>query len=123
MEYRGDVRRGYFVAGLSGAQFAHPDAVDRLREVRNDTDPPYVALAASDPANPYSLHLPQVERDPLSRPRGRGATLVTQRGRVVLASESRGRRVTVSPTLSASEAAAADAALAAHLGRSSLRRA
>ena len=31
MEDAGHVRRGYFVAGLGGAQFAHPGAVDRLR--------------------------------------------------------------------------------------------
>jgi ATP-dependent helicase Lhr and Lhr-like helicase len=31
MELRGEVRRGYFVSGLSGAQFAVPEAVERLR--------------------------------------------------------------------------------------------
>ena len=31
---RGEVRRGYFVAGLGAAQFALPGAVDRLRAVR-----------------------------------------------------------------------------------------
>src|SRR5207248_5652518 len=35
MEERGRVRRGYFVAGLGGAQFALPGAVDRLRACRD----------------------------------------------------------------------------------------
>ncbi len=34
MEERGQVRRGYFVAGLGAAQFALPGAVDRLRDER-----------------------------------------------------------------------------------------
>ena len=33
MEESGRIRRGYFVAGLGGAQFALPGAVDRLRDV------------------------------------------------------------------------------------------
>ncbi len=35
LEDRGQVRRGYFVAGLGGAQFALPGAVDRLRAGRD----------------------------------------------------------------------------------------
>ena len=34
LEARGEIRGGRFVAGLSGEQFALPDAVERLREVR-----------------------------------------------------------------------------------------
>ncbi len=34
LEERGEVRRGYFVAGLGAAQFAAPGAVDRLRSLR-----------------------------------------------------------------------------------------
>ena len=50
MEETGRVRRGYFVEGLGGAQFAVPGAVDRLRsELGNDV----VLLATTDPANPY----------------------------------------------------------------------
>ena len=62
MEDAGQVRRGYFVAGLGGAQFAHPGAVDRLRSLRSpgtdeDVDAPIV-LAAADPAQPYGASLP-----------------------------------------------------------------
>ncbi len=54
LEDTGRVRRGYFVAGLGGAQFAEPGALDRLRAEREPGDEPRaVTLAATDPANPY----------------------------------------------------------------------
>lgn len=58
MEETGRVRRGYFVEGLGGAQFALPGAVDRLRALAGEkpggpSDP--VVLAATDPANPYGV--------------------------------------------------------------------
>ena len=59
MEEAGKVRRGYFVEGLGGAQFAYPGTVDRLRRVRDeDAEDEVVALAATDPANPYGWLLP-----------------------------------------------------------------
>ena len=101
LEYRGEVRRGYFVEGLAGAQFALPDAVERLREARTDVEAPFVTVAASDPANVYGLPRsplePVEEGDGLTRPRGSGALLVTRRGSVVLAVEGRGRRLRVAP--------------------------
>src|SRR5215472_7491396 len=57
MEEAGRARRGYFVDGLGGSQFALPGAVDRLRAAR-DAEPAVVALAATDPANPYGAALP-----------------------------------------------------------------
>ncbi len=61
MEESGQVRRGYFVAGLGATQFALPAAVDLLRSLRSSgevsaTDaarPEFVLLSATDPANPY----------------------------------------------------------------------
>src|SRR6185503_19676639 len=54
MEEAGRVRRGYFVGGLGGAQFAAPPAVDMLRSFRDlPEEPRHVVLAATDPANPY----------------------------------------------------------------------
>ena len=51
LEERGQVRRGYFVAGLGAAQFALPGAVDRLRASREVDRRPSgpVVLAATDP--------------------------------------------------------------------------
>jgi len=80
-EESGRCRRGYFVEGLGGAQFALPGAVDRMRSTSTspalpDTAPapgPWsarkperageggrraVVLAAADPANPYGAALP-----------------------------------------------------------------
>jgi ATP-dependent Lhr-like helicase len=58
LETLGIARRGYFIEGLGGAQFALPGAVERLRAQRAlDTSPPLV-LAASDPAQPYGAALP-----------------------------------------------------------------
>jgi ATP-dependent Lhr-like helicase len=56
LEDQGRVRRGYFVAGLGAAQFAHPGAVDRLRTHR-DRSTGVVILAATDPAQPYGAVL------------------------------------------------------------------
>ena len=54
MEEAGRIRRGYFVGGLGGAQFAMPAAVDLLRSFRDaPEDTRYAMLAATDPANPY----------------------------------------------------------------------
>ncbi len=52
MEARGTIRGGRFVAGFSGEQFAHPDAVDLLRTVRKQprTGEP-VPISAADPLN------------------------------------------------------------------------
>ena len=115
MEMRGEVRRGYFVAGLAGAQFALPEAVERLRAARDDPDAPWVVIAASDPANPYRVVTGTGTRDPLHRPRGAGALLVTRRGRVALAVEGRGRRVRVSADMEDADLTSAAAALAAYL--------
>jgi len=55
LEAGGRIRRGYFVAGLGGAQFALPPAVDLLRSLGASTldKPEMVLLAATDPANPW----------------------------------------------------------------------
>ena len=61
MEEAGRIRRGYFVAGMGGAQFALPGAVDRLRSFRDPAPlgaPPVLVLAATDPANAYGVALP-----------------------------------------------------------------
>jgi ATP-dependent Lhr-like helicase len=80
MEETGTVRRGYFVAGLGGAQFAHPGAVDRLRAFRDADDRPTVwSLAAADPAQPYGAALPWPDAE--GRPsRSAGAYVVLADG-------------------------------------------
>ncbi|MFL5902410.1 MAG: DEAD/DEAH box helicase, partial [Solirubrobacteraceae bacterium] len=70
LETLGVARRGYFVEGLGGAQFALPGAVERLRAsggVEPEETPPLV-LAATDPAQPYGAALPWPKRDDDRRP-------------------------------------------------------
>jgi ATP-dependent Lhr-like helicase len=56
LETLGTARRGYFVEGLGGAQFALPGAVERLRALADREESPIV-LAAVDPAQPYGAAL------------------------------------------------------------------
>jgi len=59
MEARGTVSGGRFVAGFSGEQFAHPDAVDMLREIRKrPRDGQTIELSAADPLNLAGIVLP-----------------------------------------------------------------
>src|SRR5262249_52829414 len=52
LEARGEIRGGRFVAGMSGEQFALPDAIDRLREVRRTpANGRLVTISAADPLN------------------------------------------------------------------------
>jgi ATP-dependent Lhr-like helicase len=52
LELRGEIRGGRFVAGMSGEQFALPDAVTRLREIRRTPpDGRLVVISAADPLN------------------------------------------------------------------------
>jgi ATP-dependent Lhr-like helicase len=92
LEERGQVRRGYFVAGLGAAQFAVPGAVDRLRASREpgDEDLTPVVLAATDPAQPFGAALPWPDTE--GRPaRAAGAHVVLVGGEAVAYLERGGR--------------------------------
>ena len=73
LETVGVARRGYFIEGLGGAQFALPGAVERLRAQRDDDTAPPVVLAATDPAQPYGAALQLAEDRAAARPRARPA--------------------------------------------------
>jgi ATP-dependent Lhr-like helicase len=52
LEARGEIRGGRFVAGMSGEQFALPDAVEKLREIRRTApDGQLIVISAADPLN------------------------------------------------------------------------
>jgi ATP-dependent Lhr-like helicase len=52
LEARGEIRGGRFVSGMSGEQFALPDAVTTLREVRRTPgDGQFRTISAADPLN------------------------------------------------------------------------
>jgi ATP-dependent Lhr-like helicase len=67
LETLGVCRRGYFVEGLGGAQFALPGAVERLRAGRSDPEGMALVLAAVDPAQPYGAALPWPRREGQAR--------------------------------------------------------
>ncbi|HKF76335.1 MAG TPA: DEAD/DEAH box helicase [Candidatus Dormibacteraeota bacterium] len=92
MEEAGRIRRGYFVDGLGGSQFAEPGAVDRLRTAR-DADHQVVALAATDPASPYGSALPWPPADAEAGRLARvaGAFVVLESGELRLFLERGGR--------------------------------
>jgi ATP-dependent Lhr-like helicase len=93
LETLGLCRRGYFVEGLGGAQFALGGAVERLRELRprdGDEPEPFV-LAAADPAQPYGGAVPWPKRADGRAARVAGAHVVLLGGEAVLFVERGGR--------------------------------
>ena len=93
MELSGDVRRGYFVEGLSGAQFALPEAAKLLSEIGlpSAANAPVVLVHSLDPANPYgsgaALDLP------VPFLRRHGNWLVVKAGHPLLLVENQGKRL------------------------------
>jgi ATP-dependent Lhr-like helicase len=93
LETLGTCRRGYFVEGLGGAQFALPGAVERLRELRpreGDEAEPLV-LAAADPAQPYGAAIPWPKRAGARAARVAGAHVILLGGEAALFVERGGR--------------------------------
>jgi ATP-dependent helicase Lhr and Lhr-like helicase len=96
LETLGVCRRGYFVEGLGGAQFALPGAVERLRAQRAVEESAPLVLAATDPAQPYGAALPWPRRDEegARKPaRVRGAYVVLAGAEPVLYVEKGGRGI------------------------------
>ncbi|MFL5870050.1 MAG: DEAD/DEAH box helicase, partial [Solirubrobacterales bacterium] len=93
LEMLGTARRGYFVEGLGGAQFALAGAVERLRGLpRGEGD--YLLLAATDPAQPYGAALPWPRRSEGRRPaRTPGAFVLLREGNPVLYVERGGKGI------------------------------
>ena len=93
LETLGTCRRGYFVEGLGGAQFALGGAVERLRELRprdgEEAEP--LVLAAADPAQPYGAALPWPKRAGARAARVAGAHVVLLGGEPALFVERGGR--------------------------------
>ena len=68
LETLGVARRGYFVEGLGGAQFALPGAVERLRGAASRPRSRRSCWRPSIPAQPYGAALPWP-----TRPDGEGS--------------------------------------------------
>jgi ATP-dependent Lhr-like helicase len=131
-EDSGRCRRGYFVAGLGAAQFGTAGSVDRLRtfsEVPTDAKPTAIALAATDPANPYGAALPWPQNAEGGHRPGRkaGAIVVLVDGVLTLYVE-RGGRTLLTWTddvdlLTPAAASLADAVRRGSLGRLTVEKA
>ncbi len=121
-EETGRCRRGYFVEGLGAAQFGTPGAVDRLRTFSADTSQPRpgrpekalaVALAATDPANPYGAALPWPPQEGGHRPgRKAGAIVVLVDGDLTLYVERGGKTLLTYAAASTGSGHVSDDALA-----------
>jgi ATP-dependent Lhr-like helicase len=108
MEESGKIRRGHFVDGLTGAQFAHAAAVDRLRAARASDARTVLTLSAIDPANPYGALLPWPAE---GARRVAGAQLVLAQGEPAFFVERGGKKLRLVKPLDDSLLAAALAEL------------
>jgi ATP-dependent Lhr-like helicase len=114
LEDIGAVRRGYFIEGMGGAQFALPGAIERLRH-RAPVDE--AVLAATDPANPFGASVPWPDTDG-SPERRAGACVAVVGGRLVAWLDASGRRAAI---FGDDESAVTGLALLAHHhGRASI---
>jgi ATP-dependent Lhr-like helicase len=128
LEMRGEVRRGYFVQGLPGIQFALPDVVERLRAIRDSGQeaPDLVVMNACDPANLYGptrgdgpTEGPRTVRgELLTFARVPSTWLVQHRGFPVLVAQDSGARLTVTQGMDERHIQRALRALFDHLARS-----
>jgi ATP-dependent helicase Lhr and Lhr-like helicase len=124
LETLGTCRRGYFVEGLGGAQFALGGAVERLRELRprdgEEAEP--LVLAAADPAQPYGAALPWPKRAGARAARVAGAHVVLLGGEPALYVERGGRSLVPLREPEEEWLREALAALVAHVKRGGAKR-
>src|SRR5271157_4233202 len=108
-ELRGELRRGYFVEGFSGVQYASDEAALALARLAGTVAPGAgdVLLAAADPANLYGsgapLDIPLLDGGTARLSRLPGNYLVMRGGRPVLVIEAYGKRLTGLASASQSE--------------------
>ncbi|MCB9678467.1 MAG: DEAD/DEAH box helicase [Alphaproteobacteria bacterium] len=117
MEESGKARRGWFIDGLGGAQFAMAGAVDRLRGHRQPSSDA-VVLSAVDPASPWGAVLPWPERPEPQPRREAGALVVLVGGAPVLWLGKGAKSLVTFPC----PPSAFDAAVQALRGQTALRR-
>ena len=90
MEWRGQVRRGIFVADMPGVQYALPEAVEQLRATQSAFDETIYVLNATDPANLFGG-----EGSAWKFARLPSTHVVSWRGQPVLIAQENGERITV----------------------------
>jgi ATP-dependent Lhr-like helicase len=109
LEWRGEIRRGYFVSGLSGMQFALPEALEMLEKISrtpSSKDDAPLLLSSLDPALPYGGGMDRGLMDPEGNPlkviRSASNHLALLDGEVILACENHFQRLLVLKDLSVS---------------------
>ena len=107
LEETGSIRRGYFVEGLGGLQFALPGAVDRLRAAEQGDE--VLVLAAADPANPYGTLVPWPEQAEGRASRSAGAYVILHDGSPLVFLERGGKKAVLLTREPDLHAAAAEA--------------
>ena len=124
LETLGICRRGYFVEGLGGAQFALAGGVERLRELRSQDgeEADALVLAAADPAQPYGAAIPWPKRAGGRAARVAGAHVVLLGGEPALYVERGGRSLVPLREPEEEWLRAALAALVAHVKRGGAKR-
>ncbi len=113
LEWRGEIRRGYFVKGFSGLQFAVPKAADEIMNLHqnkpgyNGESNPLILINTSDPANLYGAASPLPLLHPMNPDwrllRHPNNYLILKNGLPLLAIESKGARLTPLRNLSLEE--------------------
>jgi ATP-dependent Lhr-like helicase len=136
-EDTGRCRRGYFIEGLGAAQFGSAGAIDRLRtfsepeSAKAGAKPAVVALAATDPANPFgaALSWPEADAERSGHRPGRkaGALVVLVDGALTVYVERGGKTLLTwsedPDVLTPAMTALADAARRGALGRLTVEKA
>ena len=116
-ELRGELRRGFFVEGLSGVQYATDESAADLARLASarPNEPKPALIATLDPANLYGsgapLDVPLLEGGTARLSRAGANSLVLIAGRPVLIIEAHGRRLTGLASASEAELRAALALL------------
>ena len=109
LELSDEVRRGYFVEGLSGAQFALPEASRMLQELASPSQAaaPPILIHSLDPANLFGSGAPYPLPDERQFLRRTGNWLVLQAGQPILTVEQHGKRIASLPGVRPEQLAAA----------------
>jgi len=107
LEWQGEIRRGYFVAGLSGVQFALPEAVELLEKLSRTPSSASgnpILLSSLDPALPFGGGIDwgqiDIHGNPLKLVRSASNHLALVDGEIVLVGEKFFQRLSVLKNLS-----------------------
>lgn len=88
-EYTGQVRRGYFISGMSGMQFVLAESFREVVESFDTEDKGVLWLSAVDPFQPWGKHIPHEPGKSFMNVAGTAVALIG--GRVAAVTEKKGR--------------------------------